>query len=283
MSLNALDLSLIPAPSAILVVDHADKVAEMKAQMIAALPSLAPVLALESEPLTKLVEVFAFEAILKANEINQSYRAALLTSALGSDLDNVAANLSVARQPGETDDRFRARAALGPEGWSAAGPVGAYLFHALSASAEVADVAVTSPEPGEVRVVVLSSAEDGVADMDLLQTVAQALNDDEVRPLTDAVTVVSAAVATYDVVATIRILNGPDAGPVESLALAAVEAYAASRRRLGKGVSRAGLYGALMRPGVEDAELTSPAADIDPEPDVAPVLGDIALTVEIVS
>lgn len=282
MSLAALDLSLIPAPSAILVVDHLAKVAEMKAQLIEALPSLAPVLALESEPLTKLVQVFAFEAILKANEINQSYRAGLLATAIGPDLDNVAANLAIARQEGETDDRFRARAALGPEGWASAGPIGAYLFHALSASAEVADVAVTSPEPGEVRVVVLSSADDGVADADLLLTVGQALNDDDVRPLTDSVTVVSATVESYDVTATIRILSGPDAGPIEALALAAVEAYAASRRRLGRGISRAGLYGALMRPGVEDATLTSPAADIEAEPDVAPVLAEIVLTVEVV-
>lgn len=276
-----LDLSLIPAPDAILVVDHAVKVAAMKAQMIAALPSLAPVLALESEPLTKLVEVFAYQAILKANEINQSYLAALLPSAQGADLDNVAANLAVARQEGESDERFRARAALGPEGWATAGPSGAYLFHALSASSEVADVAVTSPEPGEVLVTVLSTAEDGVADSDLLQTVGRALNDEEVRPLTDSLTVVSATVEIYDVTATVRVLPGPDAGPVEAQVRQALADYAAARRRLGKGVSRAGLFGALMRPGVEDATLTSPAADLDPEPGVAPVMGELDLMVEI--
>ena len=283
MTLNALDLSLIPAPDAIMAVDHAVEVAAMKADLIEAMPALAPVLALESEPLVKLIEVWAYEAILKANQINQGVRAVLLTLATGADLDNVAANLGVVRQLDETDERFRARAVLGPEGWSTAGPIGAYLFHSLSASPKVADVAVSSPEPGEVRVAVLSTAEDGVADGDLLGVVFAALTAEDVRPLTDNLLVVSASVVSYDVTATAQVLAGPDAGPITTLMTAAVEAYALSRRKLNRGVTRAGLIAALMQAGVEDVQLTSPVADIAAAPETAPVLGAINLTLEVVA
>lgn len=279
MSLTAIDLSRIPAPDALVVVDHGAKVAEMKAQLVAARPDLAPALALESEPLVKLIQAWAYEAVLKSAEINAGVRAMLLTEALGADLDNIAANHLVQRLPGEGDEAFRQRVALGPEAWSTAGPVGAYLFHAKSASPLVSDVAVSSPTPGVVRVVVLSSAVDGVADAALLAIVSAALNVEEVRPLTDQVEVVSAAVAAFDVTAVLRVLPGPDAGPVATTAAAAVRAYAADRRKLGRGVTLDGLKASLMRPGVERVELAEPLADIIAQDEVAPVLGDVTLTV----
>lgn len=278
-----LDLSKLPPPDAILVVDHAAKVAEMKAQLIAVRPSLAPVLALASEPLVKLIEDWAYEAVLKTGEINQGVRDMLLASARGSNLDHIAANHLIVRREDEDDDTFRARTALGPEGWSVAGPKGAYRFHALSASSEVADVAVSSPDEGEVRVVILSTADDGVASAELLDTVAAALNADEIRPLTDHVTVVSASTVTYAVTALIRVRSGPDAGPVETSAEAAVRAYAAARRLLETPVARAGLIAALMQPGAEDVVLSHPAADVVPGAEGAAVLGDLTLTVEVIA
>lgn len=280
---GGIDLSKIPAPDALVVVDHAAKVAQMKAQMIAARPDLAPVLALASEPLVKLIEAWAYEAILKAGEINAGVRAMLLAHATGADLDNVAANHLVERRVGETDADFRARAQLGPAGWSTAGPEGAYRFHALSASPEVADVDVSSPSPGVVRIVVLSHAPDGVASPELLATVAAALNAEEVRPLDDHVVVVSAGVASYDVEGVLMVPPGPDAAPLVAAAYAAVRAYGAERRKLGLGVTLDGLKAAMMRPGVEAAPMTSPLADIPPTAEVAPVLDQVVITAEVIA
>lgn len=76
----------------------------------------------------------------------------MLPYALGADLDNLAAFFGVERQlvdPGnprawppeppvwEEDDRFRRRIQLALEGYSTAGPAGAYLFHAFSASGRI--------------------------------------------------------------------------------------------------------------------------------------------------
>jgi len=280
---GGIDLSKIPAPDALVIVDHAAKVAQMKAQIIAARPDLAPVLALASEPLVKLIETWAYEAILKAGEINAGVRAMLLAHAVGADLDNIAANHLVQRRAAETDDEFRVRAQLGPEGWSTAGPEGAYLYHALSASAEVADVDVSSPTPGVVRVVVLSHAPNGVASAELLATVDAALNAEEVRPLDDQVVVVSAGVASYDVSAVLKVGAGPDPAPLIAAAVTAARAYAAERRKLGLGVTLDGLKAALMRPGVEAAPMTSPAADIAPVAEVAPVLDQVVITAEVIA
>ncbi len=61
----------------------------------------------------------------------------------------------------ESDDRFRMRIPLSLEGHSTAGPVGAYKFHTFSVSAAVKDVAVLSPAPGQVDVIVLTASENG--------------------------------------------------------------------------------------------------------------------------
>lgn len=279
--MSGIDLSRVPPPDAILVLDHAAKAAQMKAQLIAARPSLAPALTLASEPLVLLIEAWAYELTLKSAEINAGVRAMLLATATEADLDNIAANHLVQRHEGEGDAAFRARTALAPEGWSTAGPIGAYRYHALTASAEVVDVQVVTPEPGRVRVIVLSSADDGLAPPELLAQVAAALNADEVRPLTDAVEVVPATTAAHDVVATIQVASGPDADPVRASAEAAVRAYAATRRRIGAGVARNGYIAALMQPGALNVALDEPGADIEGDDGQAPVLGEVVLTVEV--
>lgn len=280
---SALDLSQLPPPAAVETLSFEAIVAEIKADLVTRAPELADVLDLESEPIVKLLEAFAYRELLLRNRINQVALADTLAFATGADLDVAAANLGVVRLEGEGDTDFRGRAVLAAEGWSSAGPAQAYLFHARSANARVADAAISSPQPGQVRVVVLSTAADGVADATLLQSVDAALNAEEVRPLTDQVQVVSAGVAAWDVVATLKILAGPDGGSLEEAAEAAVRRYGAARRKLNKGVSQKAVIAALMQPGVEDLDLVAPAADIEADAETAPVLGDVTLTIEVVA
>lgn len=279
---SALDLSQLPPPAAIEVLSFEVLIAAIKTDLIARSPELEPVLGLESEPIVKLLQSFAYREYELRNRINQVALADTLAFSSGGDLDVAAANLGVARLAGEDDSDFRARAVLAAEGWSTAGPQGAYVFHAKSADPRVADVAVSSPAPGRVRVVVLSTAADGVADMDLLNRVSVALNAEEVRPLTDQVEVVSAGIRAWDVTATLKILPGPDSDSLKAAAEAAVRRYGAARRRLNKGVSTKAVIAALMQAGVEDLQLAAPAADIQADADVAPVLGAVTLNIESV-
>ncbi|WP_295168218.1 baseplate J/gp47 family protein [uncultured Brevundimonas sp.] len=277
----ALDLSQLPPPAAIEVLSFDALVAAIKVDLLSRRPAIAAVLALESEPVVKLLEAFAYREFDLRNRINQVALADTLAFSTGDDLVVMAGNLGVQKLAGENDDDFRARAVLAAEGWSTAGPAQAYLFHARSADARVSDAAVSSPQPGVVRVVVLSTTPDGVASADLLATVNSALNADEIRPLTDQVEVVSADVAPWNVSARLKILSGPDSSSVEAAARAAVVRYGQSRRKLNKGVAVKGVIAALMQPGVEDLELLAPLADIEPNPEIAPVLGSVDLTFEV--
>ncbi|NIK10165.1 phage-related baseplate assembly protein [Xanthomonas arboricola] len=105
----------------------------------------------------------------------------MLAFATGTNLDHLGALLGVARlvlDPGqpengiaptyESDVAFRRRIQLAPEGFSVAGPEGAYIYHALSAAADVMDASATSPAPGQVLVTVQSRTGDGAAPKALL-------------------------------------------------------------------------------------------------------------------
>src|SRR5262249_55730217 len=166
----------------------------------------------------------------------------------------------------ESDDRLRARTQMGVEGFSTAGARGAYVFHAFSASGRVEDVAVHSPEPGVVEVIVLASPKDEQAtdaaaiaaatDAQLLALVGAALNAEDVRPLTDLVRVVPPRLRPYEVRATLVFFPVPDA------ARAAVADYAKRNKRLGHSITRSGLFRALHQDGVQNVDIQSPSEDL---------------------
>ncbi len=143
-----------------------------------------------------------------------------------------------------------------------AGPEGAYVSKALDASGDVLDASATSPAPGEVLVTVLSRLGNGVPDQALLDTVEAYVSAEDVRPLTDQVTVAAAEVLTFEVDATLTTFAGPDASVVIAEALARLDAYLAACFRLGRDVTRSGIIAALSPEGVQDVDLVSPAANV---------------------
>jgi phage-related baseplate assembly protein len=275
-SYTALDLSRLPAPAVVESLDFEAILAEMIAALITAAPELAAALAVESEPLVKLLQVCAYRETLLRARINDAGRAVMLAYAVGADLDNLAALFGVARltlQPGdaealppvapvlESDTDLRRRTQLSLEGFSTAGPRGAYQFHALK-DGRVKDVSVTSPTPGTVLVSVLARAGDGTSDAALVGAVSDLLNDDFIRPLNDNVIVQSAAIVTYAVTAQIAVDEGPDNSLVLADAVARLSTYLADQHGLGRAVRLSGIYAALHTAGVSQVTLTSPTADI---------------------
>nr|WP_215730824.1 baseplate J/gp47 family protein [Pseudomonas lalucatii] len=266
---------MVPAPKVVEVIDYEQVLAEMLADLSSRLPDFDTFL--ESDPVVKILEVAAYRETLLRQRINDAARAVMLPYALGTDLDNLGALFGVTRleiapaDPSaippiaavyENDSDFRYRIQLSLEGLSTAGPEGAYIFHALSASGQVLDASAISPTPGEVLVTVLSREDDGTASADLLATVGAALTDESVRPLTDFVQVQGATIVPYQVEATLHFYAGPDRAVVMATAQAAIEAYAASQHRLGLDVTLSGIYAALHQPGVQRVELASPSANL---------------------
>lgn len=269
-----IDLARLPPPDVIETLDFELVVERLREGLIAAAPELAPALALESEPAVKVLQVWAYEALRTRARINDAARACMLAYATGGDLDNLAALVGVSRAtvppagpdelPGLEDDaRLRERARLALQAWSNAGPAGAYRYWAFTADARVRDVHVYSPEPGEVRITILP--EDPTADPTaLLTAVWQVVASDEVRVLTDNVTLVAAGAEGFEVNALISVADLSTAPAVMAAAEAALLAYLEGRRGLGRRVSRSGILAALHVEGVETVALTLPAADVAP-------------------
>ncbi len=288
---TAVDLSRLPAPDAVETLDFetilAQAVTCFREEMAAA---GLPIQNRDSDPAIKLLQTFAYLALLMRQRINDSVRAVMPAYAVGADLDNIAATYGIARlivtpadpllgAPAvlESDAEFRRRMVLAPEGYSVAGPEGAYIFHALTADADVLDASAVSTEPGHVVVSILSRSGKGVASADLIAAVAGRLNDESIRPLTDLVSVRAAQVREYVVEATITTFSGPDAGVVLAAARARLDAYVAECHRLGRDVTRSGLFAALHVEGVQNVDLNAPAQDIEVSRQQAPYCTEISI------
>lgn len=274
-SFTGVDLSRLPAPDVIETLDFETLRAAWIADFQAKFPGFDATV--ESDPIVKLCEVGAYRELIMRQRANDAARAVMVAYAKGADLDNLAALFEVERyiitpadpETGaaavlESDDDFRRRVVLAPEGYSVAGPAGAYIFHALGASSDVADASATSPDPGEVLVTVLSRGETGVPSGPVLAAVTAALNADTVRPLTDFVTVAAAVPVDFAILATLTFRTGPDKTVVLAAAQAALADYLAQSRRLGRSVTRAGIIAALFADGVQNVELDLPATDQTP-------------------
>jgi phage-related baseplate assembly protein len=283
----------LPAPEVIEPLDYETILAGLKADMVARFPEIATTLELESEPAVKLLEVVAYAVLLLRARVNDAAKSVMLAHATGGNLDNLAALLGVARlvvspaDPAavppvaavmETDAALRLRAQLALEGYTSAGSVGSYEFHARTADARVIDVSVLSPEPGTVQVTVLSSEADGTPSPELLGLVLEALNAEEVRPLCDSVVVQAPTIVDYSVAAELHVADGPDTTMVLQAAQAAVEAYVADVHALGATVAISGLHAALHQAGVTRVVLTAPVAEVETTPVAAPWCTAINLT-----
>lgn len=294
--MSAIDLSQLPAPSVIEALDYEALLEERKARLVALYPieeraDLQARLALESEPLVKLLQENAYRELILRQRINEAARANMLAFALGADLDHLGANFNVERRvlaPGdpaavppvpptlESDTEYRARIQLAFESLSVAGPVGAYEFQARAAHPDILDVAIASPAPVDVVVTILSRAGSGIPTATVLDAVRAHI--DERRPLTDRVTVQSAELANYAITATITLEDGPDASVVETVARQRLADYIASRHRLGAWVTRSGIHAALTVEGVAAVVLAG-WSDLRAESHQAPRCTAVTVTV----
>lgn len=159
---SAIDLSRLTPPLVVEELSADDIFAEMLADLQERDPIFNALVA--SDPAYQILKVAAYRELLLRQTMNDKAKARMLAYATGSDLDHIGATMAVpvARLDGEDDEAFRARLVLAPEAYSCAGPIGGYIFHALSAHANIKDVAVWNPDRGgHVNVAVLSKIGDG--------------------------------------------------------------------------------------------------------------------------
>lgn len=236
---------------------------------------------LESDPQLKQFEAQAYaiwESDLRAATFALN---AYLVYADEAEVEHLGATVQVFRDEGENLERFRYRVALSWEARSTAGALEKYRYHSYAASTEVLDanfktpifsdfsrtgnqvtytvvddLGLEFPRPDHVLGVILSTAEDGLADQTLLDTVYDFLSEEKVRPLTDYLQLKSATVINYQVDATLDFYPGVDKQIAIDEAQTKIDEYIASRKRLGLNIAVSGLDAALHVAGVQSVHLT---------------------------
>ena len=306
---TAVDLSQLSPPDVVEELDFETVLSEMLNDLMMRDPELQLDV---HDPGFKILEVAAYRELLIRQRINNSAKSIMLAHAAGADLDNLGALpwMNVERlimDEGDTqavppiapvyesDDDYRKRLQLSLEGFSTAGPEGAYIFHALSADGNVKDASavapkfkhadlepsvqsqlppnvivlevvddagLTEPMPGDVAINILSNENDGTASNELIDNVTSALSAVDVRPLTDRVIGRSANIVDYTIEATLHFYAGPGGDEAFALAQQKIEAYTSAQHKLGLDVTKSGIYAALHQPGVQRVELSQPATNI---------------------
>ena len=232
---------------------------------------------LASDPAIKLIEVAAYRELLLRARINEAARANLLAFAVGNDLEHLGAFYGVTRLPQEQDESLRRRIRARIMGFANAGGAAHYRYWALSASPEVADVAVDSPGPGRVRISVLPTGHSDTVPEALLETVRATVLRDDVRVLTDTVEVVPVSLVPVTVVAQIWLYPDTPMAVFDGLA-PRLRRDLAQAAVLGWDLTQSWLIGQLQQAGVHKVELSSPDADIRIHSTQAVRLTDVQLT-----
>jgi phage-related baseplate assembly protein len=281
--MSIIDLSLLPAPDFVEVIDYETILAERKARLVSLYPAdeqaeISATLAIESEPITRILQENAYRETVLRQRVNDAGRAKMLAYAKGNDLENLAAEYKLKRltitpedttttpaTPAvmESDDSLRERTQEAYEALSTAGPRGAYVAHARNADGRVADATAISPDPCDAVVTILSTEGDGTAGEDLIKIVTAALSDEDVRPVGDRLVVQSANIVHYAIDASLVLSStGPEAEITLAAANASLSKYVAVKRKLGRDINRSAIMAALHVEGVTRVDLTAPAADL---------------------
>ncbi|WP_265023115.1 baseplate assembly protein [Wolbachia endosymbiont (group B) of Ischnura elegans] len=211
----------------------------------------------ESDPAMKILEVAAWRELLLRERINEAVKSNLLKFAT---VDNLAEFYGVEREKEEEDERFRKRVKAKIAGWSTGGSKEYYKYHALSADSRVKDALVESPIPGKVQISILSTelSITGIVLEELLEIVRKQVNRDDIRVLTDTVTVIGCNIKEIDIDSRMSISSVISKEEIKEQFIKKFEAS----RRLGWNVTRSWIIANLFVDGVENVELIEPKEDV---------------------
>nr|WP_276583966.1 baseplate J/gp47 family protein [Pseudomonas sp. RIT-PI-AD] len=269
----------MPAPDIVEVLDFEQILAARKAALLALIPAadrqaIADRLALESEPLTKLLQESAYREMLLRARINDAARANLIIYATGLDLDHIGQLFGLPRQTGEGDERYRQRLLLRIAAMAGNGTREHYIGVAMAVSPQVVAAAVLQPLPGRVDVALwLAPGADAAA---LLAAAWAAFDAPGVRMLGVDLSVRLAIARPVNIAARLWREASAPTNLVAQIA-AAFPQQLATYAQLGRSVSRSWIISALHREGIARVELDLPA-DITVAADQYATLGTLELT-----
>lgn len=212
-------------------------------------------------PLISYVEIEA--ACNKTGTIGNGWelgRVKTLKSAVNFDGEITVTNIDISSGglAREDDEAYRKRILAAPEAFTTCGSIAAYDYHTRAVSQEIADVNVSNPRGGLVRIAVLTKT--GLPDTRLLNDIKAYISPERRRPLCDTVEVIAPTQLNYQINATLTLLDGYREDIVKTKARDALQLYLSDKtKKLGIDVVPSAIISALRVEGVYDVNLISPA------------------------
>lgn len=160
----------------------------------------------------------------------------------------------------ESDEAFAERVYLAPSGYSTAGPEDGYIYHAKEYSALIGDVVATSNHAaGEVNVVFLM-ADGSTPSETVIAGLKEHLNDDNIRPMTDVVTVSAPEEVEYQIELTYYInrSDSAQAATIQEAVNTAISDFVKWQRNIGKDINPSKLMALIMAAGAKRVEISAP-------------------------
>lgn len=163
-----------------------------------------------------------------------------------------------------TDDEFYDLLLMGQDAYTSAGARGAYEYYARKVSTEIRDIVVNSPEPCVVHIYAVM--DDGsLASSEIKAKILESCNDEDIRPLTDKVSVEDAEEVEYDITMTYYLSRDSteSAATIEANVEAAVDNFIAwQNAKIGRDINPSKLNQMVVEAGAKRTVITSPTYQV---------------------
>ena len=159
----------------------------------------------------------------------------------------------------ESDESLKDRIYIAPSRYSTAGTEEAYIYWVKTYNSTIADVKVSSDNPGEVDIVFLM--DDGIPSQEMITGLTKYITDPNIRPLTDKVVVKAPTAVNYSISLTYYI-NSSDSGSVatiQSEVAKAVDDFVTwQQSKIGRDINSSELIKRVTAAGAKRVEIKSP-------------------------
>ena len=162
----------------------------------------------------------------------------------------------------ESDDDFAERIFAARNLYSTAGSENAYKYFVKEYSSLIDDVYVANPQDAEIEIYILM-ADRELATAAFLEALEDHINNSDIRPLTDSVTVDNATRVNYTINASYKVYNTDLSrlADIQTAVAAAVESYKAwQSERIGRDINPQKLISMMIAAGAAQVTITTPAA-----------------------
>jgi len=173
----------------------------------------------------------------------------------------------------EDDDDLTDQVYLAPSKYSVAGPEDAYIYWAKTYNTGIVDVYVDSSDPVDVTVEVLMDGGQ-LPDQNLLDGLQSFLGDENIRPLTDHVTVKAPDTVPYDLNVKYWINKSDTAKAltIQTAVNAAIDAYIIWQdSKIGRDINSSELIRRMVVAGAKRVEVTKPVYQVIPKASVGKI------------